>query len=368
MKNRDPKKHWFWEKPNWLATPLMAGRFIKKASELEQEETKLCQIIAWDDCQKELADILARDIQASYQIEGENLDSIALRSSLVKHMNLDIPEWQTETQYRSCDEDNAVKTTINFLNDKTSSISSELLCSIHHQLNPDNEKWGRFRTAEEVVWQGDRVVFNAIPFAKLHETLEKFYAWWETDKSPRPIKAALAHYFFVAIHPFEDGNGRIARMLLEKALSLAFDSFRPYSVSAAVVENRNNYYQALDSVNTTGDLDDYLDYMLEIQAHAIAKAISKAYVIRDMNALFAGSGKILDRDKREIIRNIALNDKKTVSFFDATCNMMDAEKAETAWNDLTKAGIIQNGQVDLARAEKILRHFPESDKNPLAPA
>lgn len=344
-----------------MATPRLIERLRKKADGIMEQEARLCETFAWDECKKELADILARDIQASYQIEGELLDSMALRSSLVMHMHLDIPEWKTEMQSRSCDEDNAVKATIGFLNRKTSSISSELLCSIHRQLNPGNAKWGKFRTAEEVVWQGERVVFNAVPFARLHGSLEQFYSWWDTDNSPRPIKAALAHYFFVAIHPFEDGNGRVARMLLEKALAQPEDSFSPYAVSAAVVENRSKYYQALDSMNNTGNLDDYLDYMLEVQEHAIAKALSRASVIREMNALFAGVGKILNSDEKEVVRNIVLNDKKTVSFFDATCDMADAEKAETAWNNLVRVGIIQHGQVELERAEQILSNLTSED-------
>ncbi len=88
------------------------------------------------------------------------------------------------------------------------------------------------------------VYYEAPPAEKLPEYINDFLEWLDTDNNVNPlIKAAIAHLWFITLHPFDDGNGRIARAITELMLSRADKSlYRFYSMSGQILKARNDYY------------------------------------------------------------------------------------------------------------------------------
>jgi Fic family protein len=102
----------------------------------------------------------------------------------------------------------------------------------------------------------ERVHYEAPPAAKLPGEMKAFFDWFEAKDDTDPVlKAAIAHLWFVTIHPFDDGNGRIARAVADMALARSDDSSqRFYSMSAQIRQERNAYYNMLEATQK-GDLD-----------------------------------------------------------------------------------------------------------------
>jgi Fic family protein len=186
---------------------------------------------------------------------------------------------------------------------------------------------------------GMQVVSGAVGNEKIHleapvaERVEAemaaFLAWFNGSEEIEPlIKAGLAHLYFVTIHPFEDGNGRIARGITELCLArLENSAQRFYSMSSQIREERRSYYEILESTQkSTMDVTDWLIWFLGCLGHAIEKA----------NAL---TGSVLEKDafwRRLKEKSIGVSDrqKKVINMLlDAFEGKLTTEK----WAKLTKS-------------------------------
>lgn len=113
-----------------------------------------------------------------------------------------------------------------------------------------------------------KVHYVAPPGEKVAAEMQTFLAWWAASHAERPdiLRAGLAHLWFVAIHPFEDGNGRIGRALAEMALAQAEKQpVRFYSLSAEIMRERNGYYDILERTHRgNGDITEWQLWFLAI--------------------------------------------------------------------------------------------------------
>jgi Fic family protein len=125
-----------------------------------------------------------------------------------------------------------------------------------------------------------KVHFEAPPRHQLEAELERFIAWFNasTDSQLDPLlRAGITHLWLVTLHPFEDGNGRIARALTDRALAQADQQgIRLFAMSEAILTHRKSYYQALERSQRQGvDITDWLVWFIEILIVAIKDALSK---------------------------------------------------------------------------------------------
>ena len=122
----------------------------------------------------------------------------------------------------------------------------------------------------------EKIHFEAPPADRLEGEMENFCRWWEKsrDEMDGILRAGLAHLWFVLVHPFEDGNGRIARALTE--MSLAQDenlSNRFYSLSSQIMAERNDYYEILNRTSReTGDITEWLKWFLGCMSRSIIRS------------------------------------------------------------------------------------------------
>jgi Fic family protein len=208
---------------------------------------------------------LTEDVQKSSEIEGENLDKNQVRSSIARRLGMDIGALARVDRHV----DGVVEMMLDATQKYAEPLSVERLFAWHAALFPTGRS-GMTRIAVGA-WRTDaggpmevvsgpigreRVHYRAPPAARLPGEMEAFCGWFNGQDSLDPVvKAALAHLWFVTIHPFDDGNGRIARAIADMSLARSEGSAqRFYSMSAQIRLERSRYYDMLESTQK-GDLD-----------------------------------------------------------------------------------------------------------------
>lgn len=115
-----------------------------------------------------------------------------------------------------------------------------------------------------------KIHFEAVPSEQLRVEMDRFIAWFNSSKELKVLeRAGLAHLYFVSIHPFDDGNGRIARALAERVLSQALGQASLISLSHVIEKYRKKYYKALDQACTSLEVTDWLVYFAEVVLQAL---------------------------------------------------------------------------------------------------
>ncbi len=219
---------------------------------------------------------LTLDVLKSSEIEGELLDAAQVRSSIARRLGIDIAGMVTA--------DRQVEGIVEMMLDATQHfdepLTEERLFSWHAALFPT----GRSGMHKIVVgtWRdnpshdpmqvvsgpmGKETVHYEAPAAELlPDEMNRFLQWFnETSNTDPVVKAAIAHLWFVTVHPFDDGNGRIARAVADMQLSRADSTAqRFYSMSAQIRKERNAYYAILEKTQRGNlDITEWLEWFLQ---------------------------------------------------------------------------------------------------------
>ena len=207
---------------------------------------------------------LTEEVVKSSEIEGEILDREQVRSSIARRLGMDISGL--------IEADRNVEGVVEMMLDATQNYSDPLtrerLFGWHAALFPTGRSGmspitvGAWRPAVSGPMQvvsgpigRERVHFQAPPAKRLDNEMKRFLDWFEKADPDPVLKAGIAHFWFVTIHPFDDGNGRIARAIADLALSRAEGTAqRFYSMSAQIRTERAAYYDMLEAAQK-GDLD-----------------------------------------------------------------------------------------------------------------
>ncbi len=208
---------------------------------------------------------LTQDVVKTSEIEGEKLDAAQVRSSLARKMGIDIGALLAV--------DRNVEGIVEMMLDATrqfkAALTKERLSGWHAALFPTGRSGmrritvGDWRTKDSGAMQvvsgpigRERIHYEAPGHDRLEHEMAAFIKWCNTAKdSDAVIKSAVAHFWFVTIHPFEDGNGRIARAIADMMLARSEQtSQRFYSMSAQIQRERNDYYDILEH-SQKGTLD-----------------------------------------------------------------------------------------------------------------
>ena len=199
---------------------------------------------------------LTEDVLKSSEIEGEALNMEQVRSSIARRLGMDIGALLPADR----DVEGVVEMMLDATQNYQAPLTRERLFGWHTLLfPPDRSGLRRIRVG---AWRDDgtgpmqvvsgpigkeRVHFQAPEAARLDAEMARFFHWFEGPTTIDPVlKAALAHFWFVTIHPFDDGNGRIARAIADMALARSDRSpKRFYSMSAQIRVERKGYYDIL---------------------------------------------------------------------------------------------------------------------------
>jgi Fic family protein len=234
--------------------------------------------------QETVLQTLTADVLKSSEIEGEQLDAEQVRSSIVRRLGIDVGALKPTDR----DVEGVVEMMLDATRQYDQPLTTERLFAWQAALFPTGRsgmtkiKTGAWRDDGNGPMQvisgpvgRERVHFPAPPAAKLDSEMNAFLDWFNKDASSDPvIKAGIAHLWFVTLHPFDDGNGRIARAITDMSLARSEDSpQRFYSMSAQICQERKAYYEILETTQKgTLDVTLWMAWFLDCLGSAIEGA------------------------------------------------------------------------------------------------
>ena len=285
MKRLETARTWSWAHPGWPGFRWDQGRLARTLASARLAQGKVLGAIRLFDPKLTLeavAAVLVEDGVTTSAIEGERLDPAAVRSSVARRLGLPTAGLPAAPR--------AVQGLVEVLLDATQHHdrprTRERLCGWQAALFPTGYsglrkiRTGtlRGRAAMRVVSGRigrERVDFEAPPRTRLAAELERFLAWFGSP--PRDVdglmRAGLAHLWFVTLHPFEDGNGRLARAITDMALAQdERQAMRAFSLSSQILREREAYYAILERTQKGGlDVTDWLAWFLtQVESAAMA--------------------------------------------------------------------------------------------------
>lgn len=221
---------------------------------------------------------LTLDVVKSSEIEGELLNYEQVRSSIARRLGFNTGGLVPSSRH--------IEGVVEMMLDATQSyhltLSENRLFGWHAALFPTGYSGpyaievGKYRTGEMQIVSGamgkEKIHYEAIKPQYVKEEMDKFLNWFNNDHQlDLVLKAAIAHFWFIIIHPFDDGNGRISRALSDMLLAKAESSGeRFYSMSSQILEERKRYYQVLQKVqHSSGDITEWLDWFLHCLKNAM---------------------------------------------------------------------------------------------------
>lgn len=279
---------------------------------------------------------LTEDVLKSSEIEGEKLDADQVRSSVARRLGIDIGGLQPADRH--------VEGVVEMMLDATQHydrpLAAERLFAWHASLFPTGRSgmhritvgaWRDDRTAPMQVVSGpvgrERVHFEAPAAERLEDEMRQFLEWFNGDATTEPVlKAALAHVWFVTIHPLDDGNGRIARAIADMSLARSEASpQRFYSMSAQIREERGEYYGILERTQrATLDVTAWMEWFLGCFTRAIEGAQA------------ALSGVIEKARYWERLRDVPLNERQRL-VINRMLEGFEGKLTTSKWATLTKS-------------------------------
>lgn len=227
---------------------------------------------------------LTYDVVESSAIEGENLNPAEVRSSIARRLGIDIAGLIPASR----DVEGIVEMMLDATQMFPKPLTKERLFDWHAALFPTGRSGmhkitvGGWRTAEAGPMQvvsgpigKEKVHFEAPTTERIEKEMEAFLAWLAREDGTDPvIRAGIAHLWFLTIHPFEDGNGRIARAIGDMALARADGTpDRFYSLSSQIQAERKRYFDQLEAQQrATPDITDWLSWFLDCLGRALSNA------------------------------------------------------------------------------------------------
>jgi Fic family protein len=248
---------------------------------------------------------LTQDVIKSSEIEGEKLDYEQVRSSIARRLGLNIAGLIPANR----NVEGVVEMMLDATQNYQKPLTKKRLFEWHVALFPTGYSGmhkievGRYRTGEMQIVSGamgkEKIHYEAVPANRVKQEMDDFLTWFNNNSSIDPVlKAAIAHFWFIIIHPFDDGNGRMARAIADLMLARADKTKeRYYSMSSQILVERKRYYEILQKVqHSSGDITDWLDWFLHcLNQSLIATEMTLQKVLRKnerqrfvLNKLFDG--------------------------------------------------------------------------------
>jgi Fic family protein len=266
-----------WEQNDWRQFQYNENEFTAIAlsfTALAGESKGYMQGLSGNEQAESVVDLLVKEAIKTSAIEGEFLSRIDLVSSIRKNLGYSTPGYRIKDKRAEGIAVLLVKAREDFDRD----LTQEQLFDWHTLLMLGNNtiQVGQYRSHAEPMQVvsgsvGKEIVhFEAPPSAQVLLEMQLFFSWFnETKPDGRRaipnllIRAAIAHVYFETIHPFEDGNGRIGRIIAEKALAQGLRRPILMSLSTAIEADKKAYYTALKQAQRTNDLTHWIHYFSE---------------------------------------------------------------------------------------------------------
>jgi len=266
-----------WPKLTWKKGPLLS--LISQARKAQGILLARVKGLGFELDGQAQADVLTEEAVKTSSIEGERLNRDTVRSSVARHLGL--PTAGLPSATRSVD--GLVEVLLDATRNYSKPLSAQRVKGWQAALFPTGYsgfskiRVGRWRGRDPMrVVSGpmgrERIHFEAPPGERVEKEMRQFLSWWQSSLAGEDglLRAAVAHFYFVTIHPFEDGNGRIARALTDMALAQDEKlGTRYYSLSSQIMEEREAYYRVLEECSKETEITGWLVWFLGCYQRAV---------------------------------------------------------------------------------------------------
>ncbi|SER42499.1 MULTISPECIES: Fic family protein [Pseudomonas] len=282
--------NWIWQQPEWPAFTWQENDLVQILRACNQAQGRLLGMSStvedYTGLQNNL-DTLLHNIVTSSAIEGEQINVGSVRSSLARRLGL------ADTGKPSSRSEGLAELLLDATGNRAQPLTLARLYQWHRWLFPEDALFwgvhiriGALRGDEPMQVVSGRldqptVHFEAPPRAGLEHQMDLFIDWFERSRQEPGLdpllRAGIAHFWFVTLHPFDDGNGRLTRALTDLALAQGEQqSIRLYTMSASILDNRNEYYRILESSQKgTLDITAWLKWFLRTLLQSLEQAMAR---------------------------------------------------------------------------------------------
>ena len=263
-----------------------------------------------------VAETVSQDIMTSYEIEGVQLNTDQVRSSVARRLGVPTPNDTPSSHYI----DGIVEMMLDATTNYHTPLTDERLFGWHNCLFPNGRSGyttinvAKYRSSGMKVVSGnygrERVHYIAPEAATIPGMMSQFLTWFNGDNTGNDyIKSAIAHLWFVSIHPFEDGNGRIGRAIADMALSKAEgSSMRYFSMSRQINKDKKSYYGILEKTQNSGcDITPWLTWYMDCMTKAIAASDQMLSKVLDKASFWQRHSQMTMTDRQKTVLNIYLD-------------------------------------------------------------
>jgi len=287
---------YIWQDLAWPELRWEGAALLKSLGDCRfQQGSLLAQMreLGFEIQQQARAEVLIEDALKTSEIEGEHLDPNAVRSSVARRLGLPLAGLPA---IRNQHADGMVEILLDATMNHEQELTAARLFGWHAALFPTG--YSGLREIQIAAWRDDRegpmrvvsgpigrekVHYEAPPADQLKSKMKNFFLWWGKSRNEIDgiLRAGVAHLWFVAIHPFADGNGRITRTLSDMALAQDENlSTRFYSMASQIMTERDEYYEVLERANKGNvDITEWLKWFLECMSRAILRSNELLYNI-----------------------------------------------------------------------------------------
>jgi Fic family protein len=308
---------WNWQQPDW---PNFKWDRLRISAAEEQcllgagIAIGTVKHLGEDEQNQLLVEVMSGEAVTTSAIEGEVLNRASVQSSILNQLGLASPVKRRVMPA----EQGIAEMMVDLYRSFSRPLSGEMLFGWHRMVTSgrrDLAGIGKYRTTREPMQvvsgpiDAPTVDFEAPPSKQIRAEMKRFVSWFNRtapgNKEPLPVitRAGTAHLFFESIHPFEDGNGRIGRVIAEKAMTQSFG--RPVLVSLAttILAHQKSYYEALERANRRNDITQWLVWFAEIALEAQRRSIAQVeFIIAKTKLLDRLRGQINERQHTALLR------------------------------------------------------------------
>ena len=304
--------HWNWELKDWPKFRCNFDEFWQ----LEKQfllgvggSHAFLKSIKKEEFQKFIIEILTSEGSESSRIEGEILERESLQSSIKKHFKVG------ETSNPQFGKEAGIATVLcNLYESFNQPLTDFMLFEWHDEIFKDTsslEDCGKYRTHDEPMQivsrrYGDpKIFFEAPPSKRIPREMSSFIKWFNSPLIAEPIlvRAAITHVYFESIHPFEDGNGRIGRFLVEKIIAKNIGQPTLIAISKTLEKHKKPYYSALEKCNRTLDVSEWVHFFVNIILQAQKESMDIIHFLIEKSKLLTRlSGQLNLRQEKALLR------------------------------------------------------------------
>ncbi|MBO4813476.1 MAG: Fic family protein [Muribaculaceae bacterium] len=351
------------EKDNWTEFTWDENRVAILLDEVVRQQGHLYGRLSgmgFNDQLRAMAENMTRELLFSSEIEGIKLNVDEVRSSIARRLGIDLAKYVASSRY--------VEAVVAIMVDATEHydrpLTKEILCGWQSAFFPTGYSQGnpievgKYRSHDEVIVSGymgrERVHYMAPSPERVEQEMHRFIDWFNAELPISPvIRSAIAHFWFVSIHPFEDGNGRLARIIGDMMLARGDKSkMRFYNLSSAINLDKKHYYVALESMQRgDGDITEWLVWYLHTLQHAIEDAQVMVSAVLNKSIFWMHAAKIAISQRQVDVLNLFLDgyEAKITSKNWASMGKCSKDTAIRDIQDLVNKGVLYPDVPDAKR-------------------